>query len=95
MLGNYCLMRKIPAPVEKVFFQGTWVAQSGKCPTLDFSSGHDLKVRGFEDRVRLYAEPAWDSLCLPLLSAPPQLMLFLSLKINTLKIFLQIKRYFL
>ena len=24
--------------------RGTWVAQSPKCPTLDFGSGHDLIV---------------------------------------------------
>jgi len=24
--------------------QGAWVAQSVKCPTLDFGSGHDLRV---------------------------------------------------
>ena len=27
---------------------GTWVVQSVKGPTLEFSSGHDLTVRGFE-----------------------------------------------
>ena len=25
---------------------GTWVAQGVDCPTLDFGSGHDLKVMG-------------------------------------------------
>ena len=25
-------------------FRGTWVAQSVKCPTLDFASRHDLRV---------------------------------------------------
>ena len=35
---------------------GAWVAQSVRRPTLDFGSGHDLTVRGFEP------EPAWDSL---------------------------------
>ena len=25
-------------------FEGAWVAESVKCPTLDFGSGHDLKV---------------------------------------------------
>ena len=37
-----------PAPptwlVLHVSSGGTWVAQSLKCPTLDFSSGHDLTV---------------------------------------------------
>ena len=48
---------------------GTWVAQSVKRPTLDLGSGHDLTVHGFKPRVRLCAEnaePAWDSLSLPL-----------------------------
>ena len=41
------------------------MAQSVKRPTLDFSSGHDLRVCGLEPRVKLCtvsAEPAWDSL---------------------------------
>ena len=49
------------------------MAQSVKHLTLDFGSGHDLTVHGFE-RVRLCAdsvEPAWDS---PSPSAPPWLM---------------------
>jgi len=29
----------------KIIFRGTWVAQSGKWPTLGFSSGHNLRVR--------------------------------------------------
>ena len=61
------------------------MSQSGKCPTLDFGSGHDLVVRGFEPRVRLRVgsmELAWDSLS-PSLCAPPLLLQFLSLsKIN-------------
>ena len=54
--------------------RGAWVAQPVKHPTLDFGSGHDLRVRGFEPSVGLCAdsvEPAWDSLPLP---APPLLM---------------------
>ena len=57
--------------------QGTWVAHSVKCPTLDFGSGHDLTVREIEPRVWLCAdsaESAWDSLS-PSLSAPPPLTL--------------------
>ena len=49
--------------------RGTWVAQSVKHLTLDFSSGHDLPVRGFKPCIRLHAdsvEPALDSLSLPL-----------------------------
>ena len=67
-----------------VHILGPWVAQSVKCPTLDFSSGHDVTVCEFEPRVRLQAnsvKPAWDSLSLSL-SAPPPLMLALSLKIS-------------
>ena len=41
---------------------GTWVAQSANCPTLGFSSDHDLTVGGFE--------PAWDSLSPPLSATP-------------------------
>ena len=66
---------------------GTWVAQLVKHPTLNFSSGHDLRVCGFEPRIGLCAdsaEPAWDSLSLPL-SLPLPCLLSLSLKIHTLK----------
>ena len=60
------------------------MAQSVKCLTLDFSSGHDLTICEFEPHVRLSAdnvEPAWDSLSLsPSLSAPPLLVFYL--KIN-------------
>ena len=41
------------------------MAQTVKCPTLDFGSGHDLIVRGFEPHVGLCTdseESAWDSL---------------------------------
>ena len=41
------------------------MAQSGKRPTLDFGSGHDLVVQGTEPCIGLCddsAEPAWDSL---------------------------------
>ena len=58
-------------------FRGTWVAQSVKCLTVDFCSGHDLMVRKIEAHVGLCTdsvEPAWDSL-----SAPPSLTRSLSL----------------
>ena len=62
-----------------------------KQPTLDFGSGHDLAVRGFEPRVKprtgLRADgvqPAWDSLS-PSLSVPPPLVL-------TCSLFLKIKK---
>ena len=44
--------------------QGACTAQSGRCPTLGFGSGHGLTVREFEPPVGLCAagvEPAWDS----------------------------------
>ena len=61
------------------------MAQSVKCPTLGFGSGHDLTVCEFEPHVmpRAYtAEPAWDSL-----SLPPSLPLptFSSLSLSLLK----------
>ena len=59
------------------------MAQSGERLTLDFGSGHDLTVCEFQPQVGLRAdsmEPAWDPLS-PSLSAPPLLMLSLSLKI--------------
>ena len=49
------------------------MAQSVERPTLDFSSGHDLTVRGTEPCIWLQAgrvEPAWDSLS-PSLSLCP------------------------
>ena len=48
---------------------GAWVAQSVEHLTLDFSSGHDLMVCGFEPHVQLCTdsvEPAWNSLSLSL-----------------------------
>ena len=44
---------------------GAWGAQSVECLTLDFGSGCDLMVRGFEPCTVLCTdsvEPAWDSL---------------------------------
>ena len=64
--GHHALKKK------KKNLWGTWVAQWVKHLTLDFSLGHDLRVRGFEPRVELCVNctaPAWDSLC-PSLSAP-------------------------
>uniref|UniRef100_A0ABI7XW29 Uncharacterized protein n=1 Tax=Felis catus TaxID=9685 RepID=A0ABI7XW29_FELCA len=60
--------------------RGTWVAQSGKCPPRDFSSGHDLMVREFKphmERSAVSTEPSWYSvsplslLLPPLTLAPP------------------------
>ena len=56
------------------------MAQSVGCLTLDFSSGHDLAVRGFEPHVGLHtdsAEPAWDSLPLSLYPSPVHAYVFL------------------
>ena len=67
------------------------MAQLVKRLTLDFGSGHDLKVLEFEPHIGLCtdrAEPAWDSLSLPLslpLLLTLELLLSLSLKINKLK----------
>ena len=66
------------------------LAPSVRCPTLDFSSGHDLTVHEIEPHVRLCAgstEPTWDSLSLSLsvsfsLSLSPLLTHSFSLKIN-------------
>ena len=62
-------------------FWGAWMAQSVKNPTLDFSSGYDLKVCELQPQVGLCAnnvEPAGDSFSISLsLPLPP-----LSLKIN-------------
>ena len=63
------------------------MAQSVKCPTLDFGSGHDLTVCEFEPCVTFCtdsAEPAWDSLSssLSLPLSLPVFSLSLSLKIN-------------
>ena len=41
--------------LEMEAFWGTWVAQSVKHQTLDFGSGHDLTVCGFEPCIGLYA----------------------------------------
>ena len=49
------------------------MAQSVEHLTLDFGSGHDLTVRGFEPHIGLCtdnAEPTWDSLSLSLCPSP-------------------------
>ena len=65
-------------------YRGAWVAQSVKCLTLGFSSGHDLTLCEFKPHIGLCADsavPAWDSL-----SAPrPAHSLFSFSKINKLK----------
>ena len=50
---------------------GAWVAQSVKCPTLDFGSGHDLTVMGSSPMSgSVLAVPAWDFLSLALSFCP-------------------------
>ena len=77
--------------LENTFPRGTWVTQSGKHLTLDFSSGHDLTVCQIEPGVRLCADsmdPAWDSLSPSLslsLSVLPPLTLALSLPLSLSK----------
>ena len=69
--------------LPEISYGGTWGAQLVRHLTLDFGSGHDLVVCGFELYIRLCTdsvEAAWDSLP-PSLSAPP----LLSLKVNKLK----------
>ena len=60
----------------------TWVAQLVKGVMLDFGSGHDLTVGKFKYRISIFAntaEPAWES---PFLSAPPLLMISLSVSLS-------------
>ena len=62
-------------------YRDAWVAQSVKRPALDFSSGHDLTVRGFESHVGLCpgsTEPAWDSVSPSLSLCPFPLVLSLT-----------------
>ena len=40
----------------KICDEGAWVVQSVKCPTLGFSSGHDLTVREFKPHVGHHAD---------------------------------------
>ena len=85
-----CTLQEVDVIHKKIFFKGsysrfkkstgTWVAQSVKSPTPDFSSGHDLMV--VRSGPALSAEPPWNSLSpsfslFP--SAPPMLMLSFSL----------------
>ena len=70
--------------IIKNFLCGTWVTQSVGHPSLDFGSGHDLMVGGFEACLELRgdsAEPVWDSPSLPV-SLP--LLCSLSLSQNKL-----------
>ena len=71
---------------------GFWVTQSIEHSTLNFVSGHDLSVCGFEPCVGLCAdsmEPALDPLSPSFSAPPPAVMHSLSLKISNLKNFLK------
>ena len=64
------------------------MAQSVKCPTLDFSSGRDLTVYEIELQVGFHADsvgPASDFLSLSLSLPLPRLLCALSPQINKLK----------
>jgi len=74
-----------PTPRTKIFKElkraeprGAWVAQLVKCPTLDFSSGHDLRVVGSSPTSdsALGVELDWDSFS-PLPLPLPTYALFL------------------
>ena len=60
------------------------MAQSVKCPTLDFGSGHDFTVHGFEPHIGLCAVSARNLLGIlsPSLSTPTPLMLSPSLPLS-------------
>ena len=67
--------------IVKKYYSGTWMTQV-KCPTIGFSSGHDLTVCESKLCVRLctdIVESAWDSLSPPL-SLPLPCSLSISLK---------------
>ena len=71
-----------------------WMFQSGKRPMLDFGSGHDLLVHGFESCIGLHAdsaEPAGDSLSPPLCPSPASCLLAPSLSLS-LSLSLKIKK---
>ena len=76
IFANHIPTQRLISKIYKEHIQGSWVAQSVKKPTLDFSSGHNL-VHGIKSHIRLCAdsvESDWDSLS-PSLSAPPLLTL--------------------
>ena len=65
-----------------VINRGAGVAQLVKWLTLDFGSGHDLRIHEFNPHIKLCADstkPAWYSLSL-LLSLSPDPACVLSLK---------------
>ena len=64
--------------VIRLLLCSAWVAQSAKCPTLDFGSGPDLTVHDTEPHVGLCA----DSVELALDSLSLSVYLSLSLSLN-------------
>ena len=77
--------------VKYIFCWGTRVARSVKHLTLDFGSGNDLMAHVSEPRIRPWAdraEPAWDSLLLPLSLPSLSLALQINLKIYILRGFI-------
>ena len=81
--GKYCMLSLfVIAKQRQILHRGAWMAQLVKGPALDFGSGHDLAVRGFEPRVELHI----DSVGPARVSLPPSLSLPHScfLKINKL-----------
>uniref|UniRef100_A0A8C8WCC7 Leucine rich repeat containing 28 n=1 Tax=Panthera leo TaxID=9689 RepID=A0A8C8WCC7_PANLE len=46
-----CVLMMIFFLISKVWYWGTWLAQSVKHPTLDISSGHDLMVCEIEPHI--------------------------------------------
>ena len=71
--------------IKNVLSRGTSVAQSVKCPTPDFSSGHDFAVHGFKPCIGICA--ANNAVCLgfslfPSFSAPYHLHISLSLSLS-------------
>ena len=62
--------------------RGAWLAQSVRHPTLDFGSGPDLTVCGFEPCIGFHADgtgPAGDSFSLAL---PPPLVPLSTFQVN-------------
>ena len=44
-LGNCCVVHLKKCNIMGLLYSGAWLAQSVKCPALDFSSGFDIRVQ--------------------------------------------------
>ena len=78
----------LPDATKNKSRRGAGMAQLGKRPTLDFISGHNLMVGGFEPCVGLCTdsvEPVWDSLSLSLSALPCSCVLSPSLSLSLSK----------